>query len=371
MMKTGLLWFDSDRNLSVAEKAKRAADFYAEKHGTRPNLCFVHPAMLLNGPIPVEGLQIRASNSVLPWHFWLGVADAPEAPKPRPAPRKDITTIDNPRIIPGLQEINEAIQRDLWKAFTGPLLLPAPIAERAAPAPVCQQLLCLPAPSQLPGPHVDEMWDRYADQILDLIREEKRKAKKAARILQRLLQDEKPLRSETITLDAPKEQPAPQSISRQLADAPAAQPAVLPQALQSPAEAIRQLAEQKAKPAALNVDQAAADYAREFYNAHGYFPRSTPQANVEVPKDSGPKEPAQREVKEYYNGIKIADARHAIKAFERLYPGVQITQIRIPCFGAGGKDNEVAQRRNVLGIQLYPDQKIHKGKMQLVGMVSQ
>jgi hypothetical protein len=73
-MTVGMLWFDGNRKQPLAERIQRAASFYHEKYGDKPNLCFVHPQTLNGGEIASsEGVTLRTSSSVLPDHFWLGV----------------------------------------------------------------------------------------------------------------------------------------------------------------------------------------------------------------------------------------------------------------------------------------------------------
>ena len=78
-MKTGLLWFDDDPRRELEEKVLRAATHYERKYGRLPNLCFVHPSAFNgNGRNSVEkagGVEIRPGCSILPDHFWLGVAE--------------------------------------------------------------------------------------------------------------------------------------------------------------------------------------------------------------------------------------------------------------------------------------------------------
>jgi hypothetical protein len=77
-MRDGLLWHDkSDRELNA--KIERAAQYYQSKYETRPTLVFVHPTELLKGPATLEDIEVRATNSVLPGHFWLGVKDQSKA----------------------------------------------------------------------------------------------------------------------------------------------------------------------------------------------------------------------------------------------------------------------------------------------------
>lgn len=74
-MREGMLWFDNSDTRPIVDKVIRAADYYHSNYGTRPTLCFVHPTALLAGPVQVEGIEVRTTNSVLPNHFWLGVAE--------------------------------------------------------------------------------------------------------------------------------------------------------------------------------------------------------------------------------------------------------------------------------------------------------
>ena len=48
-MNIGMLWFDNDPKAEMNTKIARAGDYYQHKYGKSPNLCFVHPSMLLNG----------------------------------------------------------------------------------------------------------------------------------------------------------------------------------------------------------------------------------------------------------------------------------------------------------------------------------
>jgi hypothetical protein len=79
-MKTGLLWFDDDPRRQLEEKVRRAAVHYERKYGQVPNLCFVHPSAFNgNGKrrvVKAGGVEIRPGRSVLPDHFWLGVAES-------------------------------------------------------------------------------------------------------------------------------------------------------------------------------------------------------------------------------------------------------------------------------------------------------
>ncbi len=72
-MNIGMLWFDNDNKADLTTKIQRAANYYHAKYGKVPNLCLVHPRTLGNSPTNGMGIEIRATRSVLPNHFWLGV----------------------------------------------------------------------------------------------------------------------------------------------------------------------------------------------------------------------------------------------------------------------------------------------------------
>jgi len=74
-MRVGMLWFDDSQEREVSAKVERAAQHYHKKYGLRPTVCFVHPSVLLGAHEPIDGIRLRASNSVLPHHFWLGTEE--------------------------------------------------------------------------------------------------------------------------------------------------------------------------------------------------------------------------------------------------------------------------------------------------------
>lgn len=79
-MKVGMLWFDSNVGLAVEQRVERAASYYREKYGQAPTLCLVNPSVAGSGlPAQVGQVELRALDTVLPHHFWIGVKPAPEA----------------------------------------------------------------------------------------------------------------------------------------------------------------------------------------------------------------------------------------------------------------------------------------------------
>ncbi len=78
-MRIGMLWFDNDASRALDDKVARAAAHYRQKYGRAPTLCYVHPAALNGDPHRAGGIEVRAARTVLPHHFWLGVAEEGDA----------------------------------------------------------------------------------------------------------------------------------------------------------------------------------------------------------------------------------------------------------------------------------------------------
>lgn len=74
-MDIGMLWFDNDKKTGLAAKVSRAATYYQNKYGKRPNLCFVNPASLNGTPAECRDIEIRSANTIRPNHLWLGYHD--------------------------------------------------------------------------------------------------------------------------------------------------------------------------------------------------------------------------------------------------------------------------------------------------------
>lgn len=74
-MREGLLWFSNNTDYTLAQKIGLAAQFYYDRYGMKPTLCFVNPVMLADEKAEVEGIEIRATHSVLPNHFWIGATN--------------------------------------------------------------------------------------------------------------------------------------------------------------------------------------------------------------------------------------------------------------------------------------------------------
>ncbi len=72
-MMTGMLWYDNSPKTNLSDKVIRAATYYHQKYGKKPDLCFVHPSMLPGQALHPAGIEIRSASQVLPNHLWLGI----------------------------------------------------------------------------------------------------------------------------------------------------------------------------------------------------------------------------------------------------------------------------------------------------------
>jgi hypothetical protein len=78
MMKQGMLWYDDSPTRSLESKIARASDYYQNKYGSRPNVCYIHPCTLSETFQEGESIKVVTAADVLPHHFWLGVANLSE-----------------------------------------------------------------------------------------------------------------------------------------------------------------------------------------------------------------------------------------------------------------------------------------------------
>lgn len=72
-MDIGMLWFDNDPRLDLLGKVMKAVEYYRNKYGEEPNLCFVHPSMMAEPQVKAGTVAVRPNSTVLPHHFWIGV----------------------------------------------------------------------------------------------------------------------------------------------------------------------------------------------------------------------------------------------------------------------------------------------------------
>jgi len=69
----GMLWFDNDAKSDLQSKVKKAADYYRNKYGRAPNLCYVHPSMIQEEQIKTGDISVCPNQTIIPNHFWIGV----------------------------------------------------------------------------------------------------------------------------------------------------------------------------------------------------------------------------------------------------------------------------------------------------------
>ena len=89
-MDIGMLWFDSNHELSVSDRVERAAKYYEEKYGRVATLCFVHPLTLAE-PSRAGRTEIQPLDAVQPNHFWLGIKPEPSDAVDDLAPATNVT----------------------------------------------------------------------------------------------------------------------------------------------------------------------------------------------------------------------------------------------------------------------------------------
>lgn len=90
-----MLWFDNNKSEKLEDKVLHAVKYYKNKYGASPTLCYVNPCMLpkelfehiqnntSKDDLEIETLvynggniKIRTSQTVLPYHFWIGINGA-------------------------------------------------------------------------------------------------------------------------------------------------------------------------------------------------------------------------------------------------------------------------------------------------------
>ena len=71
-MNVGMLWLDADAKRPFDEKVQRAVDYYEEKYGRFPELCFVNSKSFPD-ETKVGRVLVKPTALVLRHHFWLGM----------------------------------------------------------------------------------------------------------------------------------------------------------------------------------------------------------------------------------------------------------------------------------------------------------
>ena len=80
-MQAGMMWFDNDKQTSLAMKVKTAATYYRKKYGRSPNLCMVNPSMIPEEMLEDGSISIRPYQPIVQGHLWIGIDDSREKKK--------------------------------------------------------------------------------------------------------------------------------------------------------------------------------------------------------------------------------------------------------------------------------------------------
>lgn len=72
-MNVGMLWFDKDASVRVADRVSKAAEYYHKKYGKQPNICYVHPKLLEDEKLQIDQVMVKTSLTIQPNYFWIGV----------------------------------------------------------------------------------------------------------------------------------------------------------------------------------------------------------------------------------------------------------------------------------------------------------
>lgn len=74
-MNVGMLWLDADKRRPLEEKVQRAAEYYRDKYGRFPELCYVNVAMLGEAEeVTVGKIKVQSAKTIVRDHLWLGMA---------------------------------------------------------------------------------------------------------------------------------------------------------------------------------------------------------------------------------------------------------------------------------------------------------
>lgn len=68
-----MLWFDNDKTRTLQEKIEQAVEYFTEKHGASPNVCYLHiDARAESEELKIDNLVLKTAKTVLKHHLWLG-----------------------------------------------------------------------------------------------------------------------------------------------------------------------------------------------------------------------------------------------------------------------------------------------------------
>jgi hypothetical protein len=72
-MATGMIWFDNDPQKNINEKIRLAVQYYQNKFGSQPTLCFLHPGCRGKFLKVESGIEIEFNLGLSPDHIWVGM----------------------------------------------------------------------------------------------------------------------------------------------------------------------------------------------------------------------------------------------------------------------------------------------------------
>lgn len=75
-MNEGMLWLDDNKERTIEDKIARAADWYKERYGPKPTICFVNQ-MALEEDLMFGEISVRPVTFIRPNHFWIGTGSPP------------------------------------------------------------------------------------------------------------------------------------------------------------------------------------------------------------------------------------------------------------------------------------------------------
>ena len=75
-MQAGMMWFDNDKQTSLATKIQTAAAYYQKKYGKTPDLCMVNPSMIKEDEKKSGKIVIRPYQPIANDHLWIGIDDS-------------------------------------------------------------------------------------------------------------------------------------------------------------------------------------------------------------------------------------------------------------------------------------------------------
>ncbi len=74
-MTTGMLWYDHESSKSINEKIDIAANYFQEKFGIFPTLCYLNPSLNNENLKSTKIIEIKFERGINPNQIWLGLKE--------------------------------------------------------------------------------------------------------------------------------------------------------------------------------------------------------------------------------------------------------------------------------------------------------